>query len=135
MPSEPTIVSQNFSSDARTPQPTTSSQHGNDHRCDETVFDILSREDVGDHVASNDPPSSPPGGALGDEDSLRRLNGFDNDVAIASSPSSIPGGVETEGSLDEAFRSSPASRRSKKVYVLRPKPRQALADLPNGTLT
>lgn len=133
MPSEPTIVSQNSSSDVPSSQPTTSSQHGNDHHCDEPVFDILPREDVGDH-ASDDPPSSPPGGAPGDEDSLRRLNGFDNSVAIASSPSSIRGGVETAGSLDDVFPSSPASRRSKKVYVLRPKPRQALADLPNGTL-
>jgi hypothetical protein len=131
MPSEPTVVSQNSFPDVRTLQPTTSSQHGNDHRCDETVFDILHREDVGDHVASIDPPSSPPAGAHASEDSLRRLNGADNDVAIASSPSSIPGGVENGGSLDDVFQSSPASHRSK-VYVLRPKPRQSLVDLPNG---
>jgi hypothetical protein len=134
MPSEPTIVSQNSSPDARTLQPITSSQHGNDLRRDEPVFDILHREDVGDHVASNDPPPCLPAGAHAGEDSLRRLNGVDNDVAIASSPSSIPGGVENGGLLDDVFRPSPASHRSKKVYVLRPKPRQTLADLPNGTL-
>lgn len=134
MPSEPTIVSQISSPDARTFQSTSSSQHGNDHRCDEPVFDILPREDVGDHVASNDPPSSPPAGAHASEDSLRRLNGVDNDVAIASSLSSNPGGVENGGSLDDVFRTSPASHRSKKVYVFGPKPRQTLADLPNGTV-
>uniref|UniRef100_A0A093UT67 F-box/WD repeat-containing protein pof10 n=1 Tax=Talaromyces marneffei PM1 TaxID=1077442 RepID=A0A093UT67_TALMA len=135
MPSEPTVVSQNSSLDVRNSRLTTSSQHGNDHRCDEPVFDILHREDVGDHVTSNDPPSSPPAGAHASEDSLRRLNGVDNDAVIASSPSSTPGGGENGGSLDDVFRSSPASHRSNKVYVLRPKPRQSLAGLPNEVLT
>ncbi|EED16921.1 F-box and WD domain protein [Talaromyces stipitatus ATCC 10500] len=135
MPSEPAVVSQNSSPDVPTPQPTTSFQHGNDDRCDEPVFDTLLREDVGDQVASSDPPVSAPAGAHASEDALlRRLNGTDDDVAIVSSPSSVPRGVETENSLEDVFRSSPGSHQSK-VYVLRPKPRQTLAELPNEVLT
>ncbi|OKL59577.1 hypothetical protein UA08_05227 [Talaromyces atroroseus] len=137
---EPTAVSQSPFTNASPAASTTSSQHGNDHRCDEPVLDILPREDVGDrhfNDASSDlPPSAPAGGGVHgriQEPLLRRLS---NDAVLASSPLSTHYEPHSDDLEEDVPQSSPAQNESKsKVYVLRANPRQSLADLPNEVLT
>jgi hypothetical protein len=132
---EPTAVSQTpFTNASPAPSPT-SSQHGNDHRCDEPVFDILPREDVEDRHLNDASSGLPSAGVHGiDEPLLRRLSSAaDNDAVLASSPSSTRYGFHSDSSHEDVFQSSPAQYQSK-VYALQANPRQTLSDLPNGTL-
>lgn len=129
MQPEPLVVSQTSSTDANPASPSTSSQHGNDRRCDEPVFDSLPPGNVGDRRVVDDVDSaiasSQSAGDASHASLLRRLNRVD-------SLPTFPAHDGSEfGSPPQAMQSRSADSNAK-VYAFRMKPRQSLADLPNG---
>lgn len=132
MQPEPLVVSQTSSTDANPANPPTSSQHGNDRRCDEPVFDSLPPGDVGDrHVVDDVDSAIASSHSTGDGSHaslLRRLNSVDRVDSVPTSPAHY--GSEF-GSPPQGMQSGSADSKSK-VYAFRMKPRQSLADLPNG---
>lgn len=137
MHSEPTIVSQIPSPDVSSSQDINSSQHGNDHNCNQQVFGILPREDVGDHyidAGSADPGSSffAAKASTSEVPAAHQMKDAFDKVDSTSRPSAVLQDFENGVASDDVSPSSPSSHQSK-VYVLQPTPRQTLADLPNGT--
>lgn len=133
MQPEPLVVSQNSPADANPANPSLSSQHGNDRRCDEPVFDNLPPGDVGDRRVVDDVDSAIASSLSAGDGShasllLRRLNSVDH---VDSAPTSPVSYGSDFGSPPQVMQSGSADSKSK-VYALPMKPRQTLAHLPNG---
>ena len=117
MQSEPTVISKSALADIHPPTPSSTTQHGNDTRYDETVFDHLHRGEIEGHEEEGAHGFGSEGSRLG------QLSPVDD----------LPSEDTTPGHLRDTLQAN-VSQDDARVYVLHPRKRVSLTDLPNGNI-